>query len=260
MRINWTTPLFLSLFLVIVPNLLFGQNPEVKRERSFTGDGLYGFMDGGAEQYLEYGVSKLVTRDIVFKGEEYTIDIYDLPTAEDAFGIYSLHIFKCIDKDMQGCIDCLSTYQMQAVKGNQYVSIVFPSGTETARKNASELIRYYVKTDQKHTLDFPAVLKLKTPYSLKIKYLHGPIALSEASLTLSKRLIGVKYSRIWFIPEKETKSFKALIYLDDKNELTSLKAKTKKSDIINEGNDFLYIKGFEIEDDSQEENHDGFGF
>ena len=149
---------------------------------------------------------------------------------------------------------------MQAVKGNQYVSIVFPSGTETARKNANELIRYYVKTDQKHTTAFPAVLKLTTPYSLKVKYLHGPIALSEASLTLSKRLIGVKYSKIWFIPEKETKSFKALIYLADKNELTNLKAKTKKSDIINEGNDFLYIKGFETEDDSQEENHDGFGF
>ena len=52
-------------------------------------------MNGGADQFLEYGVSKLVTRDVVYKGNEYTIDIYDMPTPEDAFGIYSLHIFKC---------------------------------------------------------------------------------------------------------------------------------------------------------------------
>ena len=83
------------LFTLFVPITLFGQAPEVKRERVFTGTGLYGFMNGGADQFLEYGVSKLVTRDVVYKGNEYTIDIYDMPTAEDAFGIYSLHIFKC---------------------------------------------------------------------------------------------------------------------------------------------------------------------
>jgi len=260
MRRTIKTRLLFSLYLIFIPIILFGQNPEVKRERTFTGDGLYGFMDGGAEQYLEYGVSKLVTRDVVFKGEEYTIDIYDLPTPEDAFGIYSLHIFKCADKDMQGCIDCLSTYQMQTVEGNRYISVVFPSGTETARNNATELLRYYVKADPKHMPAFPAVLKLATPYSLKVKYLRGPIALSEASITLSKQLNGIKYSRIWFIPEKVTNSFKALIYVADKKDVAKLKATTKGSDIIEESRDYIYIKGIEAADDSQESDHGSFGF
>lgn len=48
------------LFLCF-PVLLWAQDGvQVKRERVFTGSGLYGFMNGGAEQFLEYGVSRLI--------------------------------------------------------------------------------------------------------------------------------------------------------------------------------------------------------
>ena len=93
--------------LMFIPAFLAAQEDEVKREREFTGSGLYGFMNGGAEQFLEYGVSKLVARDVVYEGQEYTVEIYDMPTPEDAFGIYSLHVFRCQRADTLGCIDCL---------------------------------------------------------------------------------------------------------------------------------------------------------
>lgn len=54
--------------LTFIPAFLAAQEVEVKREREFTGSGLYGFMNGGAEQFLEYGVSKLVARDVVYEG------------------------------------------------------------------------------------------------------------------------------------------------------------------------------------------------
>ena len=63
--------------LTFIPAFLAAQEVEVKREREFTGSGLYGFMNGGAEQFLEYGVSKLVARDVVYEGQEYTVEIYD---------------------------------------------------------------------------------------------------------------------------------------------------------------------------------------
>lgn len=97
-----------SILLLLLPLLAWGQQDvEVKRERIFTGTGLYGFMNGGAEQFLEYGVTRLTARDVVYKGENYSVEIYEMPSAEDAFGIYSLHIFKCQRADMLGCIDCL---------------------------------------------------------------------------------------------------------------------------------------------------------
>ncbi|MCD8270785.1 MAG: hypothetical protein LUD46_21760 [Parabacteroides sp.] len=39
---------WLSL-LLFIPAFLAAQDVEVKREREFTGAGLYGFMNGGAE-------------------------------------------------------------------------------------------------------------------------------------------------------------------------------------------------------------------
>lgn len=169
-------------FLLFIPALLAAQEVEVKREREFTGSGLYGFMNGGAEQFLEYGVSKLIARDVVYNGQEYTIEIYDMPTAEDAFGIYSLHVFRCQRADTLGCIDCLSPYQLQAVAGDKYVSVVFPSGSATAKSKVDELIRYYLPMDGKDNPEIPELLNEMSPYSGKLKFLRGPIGIPASVL------------------------------------------------------------------------------
>ena len=150
-------------FLLLIPAFLVAQEVEVKRERVFTGSGLYGFMNGGAEQFLEYGVSKLTARDVVYEGQEYTIEIYEMPTPEDAFGIYSLHVFRCQRADTLDCIDCLSPYQLQAVAGDKYVSVVFPSGSAAAKSKVDELIRQYLPMDGKDNPAIPALLQEISP-------------------------------------------------------------------------------------------------
>lgn len=243
---------------LLFPLLLFAQAPEIKRERVFTGAGLYGFMNGGADQFLEYGVSKLVTRDVVYKGEEFTVDLYDMPTPEDAFGIYSLHIFKCARADNQGCIDCLSPYQLQAVAGSQYISVVFPSGSEAARRLADELLRLYAPADGKPQPVFPDVLGLSSPFSGRLKLLRGPISVSGVSTSLSQLLDGIAYTGIWFIADKPGKGYKALIYVAGENEKQILETRVPASERLAEGPDFLYIAGKEKE--TEENDHGGFGF
>ena len=126
--------LLLTCLLCLSISCLEAQEMTVKRERVFTGTGLYGYMNGGAEQFLEYGVTKLTARDLEYDGEEYALEIYEMPTPEDAYGIYSLHVFRCQRADTLGCIDCLSPYQLQTVCGNRYVSLEFPSGSERAQR------------------------------------------------------------------------------------------------------------------------------
>lgn len=248
-----------TILLWLLPVSLLAQEPEVKREREFTGAGLYGYMNGGADQFLEYGVSKLITRDLVYKGEEFTLDIYDMPTPEDAFGIYSLHIFKCSRADADGCIDCLSPYQLQAVSGNQYISVVFPSGSEAARNKADELLRLYVKMDGKNNPQIPSQMGIPLPYSGRLKLLRGPISVSGASMSLSRLTNGVGYTGIWFTADKPAKGYKAFICLKDEKEIEKLKAKIPASDIIQTGKNFLFIQGQEAEKE-KEDNHGGFGF
>lgn len=248
---------WLSLIL-LVPALLSAQEVEVKREREFTGSGLYGFMNGGAEQFLEYGVSKLVARDVVFDGQEYTIEIYDMPTPEDAFGIYSLHVFRCQRADTLGCIDCLSPYQLQAVAGNKYVSVVFPSGSAAAKSKVDALIRQYLPMDGKENPAFPALLKDISPYSGKLKFLRGPIGISGLSTSLMHYLEGVAYTGVWFIADKPSKSYHALVCLKEEQDIKTLKDHIPSADIIQSGKNYLYFKGSEKE--SEEDDFGGFGF
>lgn len=146
------------------------------------------FHEWRGRAVLEYGVSLLTARDVVYKGEDYTLEIYEMPSPEDAFGIYSLHIFKCERTDALGCIDCLSPYQLQAVVGNKYVSVVFSSGSSAAKDAVDELIRLYLPMDGKEAPQIPEILGIRSPYSGAVKYLRGPISVSSASTSLAELL------------------------------------------------------------------------
>ncbi len=250
--------IFLLSFISLFYFDLSAQNVEIKREREFTGAGLYGFMNGGADQFLEYGVSRLISRDLIYNGEEYTLDIYEMPTPEDAFGIYALHVFKCEESDQQGCINCLSPYQWQGISGNLYISAVFPSGTTDAKKEVSSLIQQYTNQDNEPFPLVPkALLELK-PYSTRLKFLRGPIGLSEASLDLTQRLKDFEYEGIWFIGNKKERSYQAWIIFPDENTTQKVKALTPSDDLIESGANYLFLKG--KEKTTEKENSSGFGF
>jgi len=246
-------------FLVLLlPVFLHGQEVELKRERVFTGAGLYGFMNGGADLFLEYGVTLLTNRDIVFKGENYTIDIYEFSSPEDAFGIYSMHVFRCQRADTLGCIDCLSPYQLQAVVGNKYVSVVFPSGSTAAQQAVDELIRKYVGLDGKDKPGFPKQLITQSPYSGQIYYTRGPISVSNVSKDLSVLLKETVYSGVWIKNDKGSNTYQAYILLPGKEAGNQIKERMTSTNILAEGDNFLFIRGEEKEDDSPD--YGPFGF
>jgi hypothetical protein len=52
-------------------------------------DTLYEYIDGGADVYLLYDFQRLLHQNFKTRDGELTVDIYDLGTSENAFGIYS---------------------------------------------------------------------------------------------------------------------------------------------------------------------------
>ena len=229
---------------------------ELQRERTFTASGLYGYMNGGADLYLEYGVEKLTVREVAYNGEAYNVEIYEMPSPEDAFGIYSLHTFRCQRADTLGCINCLSLYQLQTATGNYYVSVVFPSGSQRAKEGADELLRKYVPMEEAEKPDFPALMEIDPPYSGNLKYMRGPISTSNVSYPFSKLVEDIPYSGIWFIMEKPSKEYRALICLPDNKEIDKIKERISPGQILQTGDGYLYITGKEEE----VENPNIFGF
>ncbi|MDR0661505.1 MAG: hypothetical protein LBG19_12130 [Prevotellaceae bacterium] len=234
------------------------QDVTVKRERTFTGEGLYGFMNGGADLYLEYGVQELVTRDVVFRGEEYTVDIYTMPSAADAFGIYSVNVFKCDKADELGYFDCLSTYQLLFAVGNKYISVVFQSGSDEARSSAEKLIKKYVAIDKEEKLSIPAELQLSLPYSGRLKYLKGPLSISNTDFSLATMLTDIAYTDVWYIQNRQTKENKALVFVKTKDDLTRLKADIAEENILSIGDNLVFFEC--VKKEMQKEDLGNFAF
>lgn len=241
MKMKW---FYIFLFCLSVIGS-YAQDPEIKRECVFTGSGLYGYMNGGAELFLEYGVSKLTARDLLYGGEEYSLEIYEMPTPEDAFGIYSMHVFRCARADSSGCIDCLSPYQLQAVKGNKYVSLVFASGSEKARRQADEVIRCFFPSGDDVKPEIPEAFASLSPLSGKLKFLRGKIGLSGVCMPLVTVLDGVPYTGIWLL--KEDGHYRAAVSLENPEQAEVLRQRVPAGQIRDLGGGLWEFSGEEEE-------------
>ena len=232
---------FLTAFLSVFCITTGFSQVEVKRERTFTGAALYGFMNGGADLYYEYGFKELVSREIIYKGEEFTVDIYTMDTPLDAFGIYSIHAYKCLRADSLGKFDCLSKYQLQAVDGNNYVSIVFQSGSNAARKAADELYQMFV-ADGKTGIRLPGQLTyLATNRSGTIKYMKGKLAMNNVQPSLAELLEGIDSYEIWYV-ENADKENLILFLVQASKDSNLLQKRVPGEKIIRKGDRFVMMK------------------
>jgi len=101
---------------------------------TYTKEGLYGYMDGGAEIVLPYGFHELsVVRFVPVTGEprELVLEIYRMASGEDAFGLYSTKL----EGGETGvprvrCDSWIATGQASLVKGEYLVNVMAPDCTE----------------------------------------------------------------------------------------------------------------------------------
>jgi hypothetical protein len=177
---------------------------KITRERDFTGTALYGFMNGGSDLFLEYGFRDLKALELTYKGIPFTVEVYRMPSPEDAFGIYSQHTFKCTPADSRFYTDCSSARQFQAAEGNLYISIVFDPAAPMAKDYAYVIARHYTTLygsggkpaipDQITGLMNPGDEK-----SLILKYATGPISLSNINSSLMPLLEEIKGYKAWIL-------------------------------------------------------------
>lgn len=109
------------------------------RSRTFTESSLYGYINGGAELYLEYGFDTLVVTELVCDDRDIKVEIYRMKDPEAAFGIFSVSRFRC--NGGPGLTEhlCRSAYQLQFCKGPFYVSIINDTGTKEDQETADAI-------------------------------------------------------------------------------------------------------------------------
>lgn len=134
-----------GFLLLLLSNTCFSQSPETypsidgndlpgakfKPARTFNGESLFGYIDGGAELYLEYGFSSVWVTEIEYLKGKYKTEIYKMKGPEEAFGIFSISRFRCLSTPPVSKYSCQTRYQLQICSGQFYISIINSTGTET---------------------------------------------------------------------------------------------------------------------------------
>jgi len=88
-------------------------------------------MNGGAELYLEYGFSMLSVMEIDLSGGKYKTEIYKMNGQEEAFGIFSVSKYRCMDMPDLSKFTCRTRYQFQICKGPYYINIINGTGNSS---------------------------------------------------------------------------------------------------------------------------------
>ena len=127
-------------------------------DRIFRGAELYDYIDGGGELYLSYGFKTLLSRKYTRPGQpEITLDLFDMGSSRNAFGVFS-HSREKIEHDAgQG-----SEYgagQMTFWKERYFVSLMSRKETAEAKKAIYEIAKKISETIPRQG-PLPAILGL----------------------------------------------------------------------------------------------------
>jgi len=95
----------------------------IDRERIFEGSALYGFMNGGSELFLEYGFQQLLEQRLTFQDIPFVAEYYLMDSPQNAYGIYSIHTFRCRRADERFPIECLTHGLLQLYHGYLYINL-----------------------------------------------------------------------------------------------------------------------------------------
>ena len=128
---------FISLSGSMIPGL------EIVKEAEYSKESLFGYMNGGAELYLEYGFERLQVSELKSGEHDLKAEIYRMESPAMAFGIYSVNIFRCDSQNEEDGYYCETDYQVQACRGEYYINIINSDGSgegkDIAVKLAAEL-------------------------------------------------------------------------------------------------------------------------
>jgi hypothetical protein len=119
-----------SIALAQGPGLSPGDLPGVTIERSATynGKALYGYIDGGAELYYEYGFRRVVVQEIARDSLRIHLEVFEMDSPAGASGIFSVTRGGCSGKGLWD-FECASRFQAQSARGRYFIRAANISGT-----------------------------------------------------------------------------------------------------------------------------------
>ncbi|NJK95133.1 MAG: hypothetical protein HC905_09665 [Bacteroidales bacterium] len=186
----------------------------------FDGKSLWGYMNGGADLYLEYGFEGLLVEEIVYKGVTLKCEFFRMKDALSAFGIFSVQRHKCIFNNAIDDFHCINNYQLQVVRGNYYISLINQTGEPSAVTLSQEAAGEIIKHIEKASVVIPNHEIFKGQ-DQRLIFLKGEISLSNVYPQALAYLDDVNGYTAWLLPETKTTPSICLLQFETEKELAA---------------------------------------
>jgi len=175
---------FLLLFLVIasglraaVPTIPPLPGWQVESRKTYSAENLYGYIDGGAELFLEFGFKELRVIRLTRKKAQLSVDMYRMTEPLAALGIY---LAKCASETpMAGVIPRNSgdRYQLAVVRGCWFIFINNFDGNKKHIPLMRKLANSFTSQIKGQALAWPCPLPEKNLVQGSVRLARGPVAL-----------------------------------------------------------------------------------
>lgn len=229
--------IYLLLFLcpgiyAASPELKDGDVPGLKvlRTEYYDHRSLWGYMDGAADLYLEYGFSKLIFQEIEVSGKKFRFELFKMTSPESAFGIYSISGGVADTSSGIPFYHIFTPYQFLAAADSFYISITGEDSSALSRKcsgDISAVIAAMLKG--RSSISLPAVF---TAESLKksvreIKFIKGVLGLQNSLPEWEEKFEGIENFSMYYlsVENDEESSETALISIAETSGLEKFRSR-----------------------------------
>jgi hypothetical protein len=170
--------------------------------KHFGNDALWGYINGGADLYLEYGFEHLSVQDVETEGPTFKVDIYRMSSPEAAYGIYSILRFRCKESGVIYETDCLTPYQYLAAKGDYYISVANTAGTLKDQELSLRVAQSVLNRIEMQRPEYPAFFDLEMISHGRndLKLIHGPLGLQNGFANWEHLFTGFGNYELWVMP------------------------------------------------------------
>ncbi|MBN2431604.1 MAG: hypothetical protein JXQ27_09020 [Acidobacteria bacterium] len=191
MNLNHTTSLSVEILMQHVPTNIDGWR-ATGRDRYYDADTIFDYIDGGGEVYRAYNLRRCAARRYEHSsGPEIVLDVFDLGSASDAFGVFT--------HDLDG--DPVSIGQdgryrpgwLSFWKNRFFVSIYAMEETDASARIVRELGRTVAAAiaDEGRRPELLAALPDEGQQTNRIRYLHHHLILNYHYYLADKNILDI---------------------------------------------------------------------
>ncbi|MFC2129977.1 DUF6599 family protein [Bacteroidota bacterium] len=220
-----------TIFFVFINNLFtFGKDIPVLdssdlpgydiETKYYDGNSLWGYINGGADVYLEYGFEKLTLQLIYFNDQPIKVEIYRMTDDKAAFGIFSISYFKCNEISLPTKYYCINDYHIQIAKGQDYISIINETGNKETLDFCITLANKLIEKSKERDFDIPSILLNDTTkdFLSNMKYCRGPLGLQNGFSDFKEALpVNIQFNLFYLLFKCNGIDF-SVVYLEFQND------------------------------------------